>query len=146
MIVTLEGFAISDGVDRAARVVGERGMDMTQSTQEAVMVRAEWPTWFHSRAVRRYDFAFEVTFPSLASSEAAEEEAHDFCATLPKGGELVIVVDGTQTSYARAVVRSATVNTVGVRNSVMLQISAAEPTTTPTPTLVWDAEILTWED
>lgn len=146
MIVTLNSFAIADGINRSARVVGQRGMDMTQDTQETILVRDAWPTWFTDRAVRRIEFTFEVTFPQVASAEAAEEEAHDFIASLPNGGELVITVDGTETSYARSVVRSARVDTTGVTNRVNVAITAAEPTTTPTPSITWDGEILTWTD
>lgn len=158
MIVTLNSFPLSNGLDRCARVVGARDVSLSQDTPQVVPVRADAPRYFPARAVREYSLNFIVSMPPAADQAAAEAAAMAFIMDIPTGGRtadgddgLIVTEDigGTpvETTWAQwRLVSVGTIQVVGLSVAEFtVSIMATNPTSAPRPHLSWDGELLTWE-
>lgn len=129
MIVTLAGFEIANGIDRTLRVLGNDSFSLTQTTDEELLLRDGWPTFFTARASRVIPLTYEVTFPACDSLAAALLQARQIPATCPKGGTLTEQLGATLITYASAKVESIRAERRGVSNQFTFQLSATDPDT-----------------
>lgn len=122
-------FELANGVAPTARLCGTRALQLTQNTPAAARLRAEWPTFLVSQSVREVAVAIEVTLPPCETEEAAEEQAHAFIVSIPKGGDsLSFTVGETTVTYAQWALISAAPETLGVTNRVRVELHAVNPT------------------
>lgn len=128
MIVTLADFAIADGVNRLAKVVGQDSLTMQQQTQVSQPVRATWPQMFPSRATRLIQLSYTVTWPPCSSYAAALLESRQVPVLCPRGGALVEYHDGQEISFEQAIVDSIAVVRMGVTNQFTFALRAKNPT------------------
>lgn len=121
-------FELANGDDRTARVCGRRGIVLSQDTPRAVRLRAEWPTLFPTRAVRTVAINLEISLPACADLAAAEEQAHAFIASIPKGGDsLEFVIDDSTITYPQWALVSAEPQSLGVTNLLRVALEATDP-------------------
>jgi len=127
MIVTLDTFEISNGVDRTLRVLGNDTFTLTQQTDEELLLRDGWPTFFPDRASRLIPLSYEVTFPACVSLAAALQQARQIPVLCPKGGTLTEEWGATLITYEAAKVDSITARRLGVTNVFTFNLSAVNP-------------------
>lgn len=120
-------FVISEGSTLAAAFVNGTQLVMQQSTPEARMIRADWKTFFTSRAHRSFTFTLEVTRPPEATLHAAKLVQHTLPASLPKGGPLAFTIGEDVVTYTSAKVIDCRVQNVGLTNHITYTFEAVNP-------------------
>lgn len=129
MIILLNStFELANGVDRCARVCEERSLQLAQATPSANRLRAEWPTLFPDRATREVSIPLLISLPECATAEDAEEQAHAFIVSLPKGGDSLTFTIGERViEYTQWSLVSAEPETIRVRNYIRVMLRAVNP-------------------
>ncbi len=118
---------LAEGSTLAAAFVNGTQISLSQSTQSEVYLRADWKTFFHSRALRSYQLTFEVTLPPAATLEAAMMNRIGWPESLPKGGELVITHGEESVTFADAVPVSCVARGNGLTNHFSVTLEAVNP-------------------
>lgn len=133
MLVTLTNgatiFEIANGYDRTTNVLDVESFVLSQETDEEILLRAAWPTYYPDRAVRRIPVVYPVTFTPCASMEAAVLQARTIPLTCPKGGVLTEQHGETLITYASAKLVSCSVERIGVSNRFGFAFEATDPDT-----------------
>ncbi len=143
MLITLDSFAIADGHTTAFKVNGTEQLALAQETDEDVPLRAEWPTFFPDRAVRRVALGFTVTHPPAADEQQAHFDAHLTAVNCPKGGALTVELHGNRISYESAKVVSIQAQRIGLSVLMTYNLEAVNPTSTR---LILDEDGVALED
>jgi|GEM_PF-2214338 len=134
MTITLEDYAIANGIDRTCQVLSDETVEMQQQTQSALLSRADWLSAWPERASRSIPLSYAVVYPPCATLEDALMQSRSVLAQCPKGGVLIEEHEGSRITYAQAWVTSIRNERLGVSNRFHYSLLAVSPDiATPSP-------------
>lgn len=140
MTITLEDYAIANGIDRTCQVLSGETVEMQQQTQTALLSRAAWLSAWPERASRSIPLSYTVVYPPCATLEDALMQSRSVLTQCPKGGMLIEEHESIRITYAQAWVMSIRNERLGVSNRFHYSLLAVSPDiTTLSPLAQMDA-------